>query len=528
MTISNNLFSLMYRLIELYDNSKIIELFVEAMNDEFKPAGFYFIDKSENETGVEIKIRTPNSLFGYIRIEQATSLTDKNFILIRNAVKMLAVFLERAEFKENEERYRLLLENSLDAIMLTAPDGSVFSANNAACEMFQMTEQEICGLGRFGLVDLTDPNFPKLLEERNKTGKAKGELKFIRKDGSVFPTDISAAVYTNPKGEIRNSLIIRDISEQNRTRGELAHSYDLMKYVIEHSNGAVAVHDNELRYIYISERYLDDYKVKDYNIIGKHHYEVFPDLPQKWREIHSRVLKGEVCSSECDPYKRHDGALEWTRWECRPWFKVDETIGGIIIYTEVITNQVLAENALRESESRFRLLAETAPFGIAISDNNRDIIYINQHFIKIFGYTTTEIPSIDDWWPLAYPDKVMRDEVQREWDKLIVKAKNESEKTHTIEYPVKCKDGAIKLIEFRLSSSSELNFTIFIDITERKKAENELLQLKNDLEQQVQEKTKELQLRITELERFHDATIEREFRLKELRDEIILLKGVKP
>lgn len=427
MKISNNLFTLMYRLIELYDNSKIIELFVEAMNDEFKPAGFYFTDKSENETGIEFEIRTTNSLFGYIRIEQANSLTDKNFILIRNAVKMLAVFLERAEFKENEERYRLLLEKN-----------------------------------------------------------------------------------------------------QNRTRGELAHSYDLMKYVIEHSNGAVAVHDNELRYIYISERYLNDYKVKDYNIIGKHHYEVFPDLPQKWRDIHQRVLQGEVCSSECDPYTRNDGALEWTRWECRPWFKVDETIGGIIIYTEVITNQVLAENALRESESRFRLLAETAPFGIAISDNNRDIIYINQHFIKIFGYTTTEIPSVDDWWPLAYPDKVMRDEVQSEWDKLIVRAKNDSEKTLTIEYPVKCKDGAIKLIEFRLSSSSELNFTIFIDITERKKAENELLQLKNDLEQQVEEKTKELQLRIIELERFHDATIEREFRLKELRDEIKLLKGVKP
>jgi PAS domain S-box-containing protein len=427
MKISNNLFSLMYRLIELYDNSKIIELFVEAMNNEFKPAGFYFIDKSENETGMEIEISTPNSLFGYFRIEQATSLTDKNFILISNAVKMLAVFLERAEFNENEERYRLLLE-----------------------------------------------------------------------------------------------------SEQNRTREELAHSCDLMKYVIEHSNGAVAVLDNELRYIYISERYLDDYKIKEFNIIRKHHYDVFPDLPKKWKDVHQRALNGEVCSSALDTYPRKNGTLEWTRWECRPWFKVDETIGGIIIYTEVITNQVLAENALRESESRFRLLAETAPFGIAITDNKRNIIYINQHFIRIFGYTTTELPSIDDWWPLAYPDEVMSDEVQREWDKLIEKAKNDSEKTHTIEYPVKCKDGAIKLIEFRLSSSSELNFTIFIDITERKRSENELLQLKNDLEQQVEEKTKELQLRITELERFHDATIEREFRLKELRDEIKLLKGVKP
>jgi len=543
----------MNRLIELYDSSKIIELFVETMNNEFKPAGFYFIDKRENETGVEFEIRIPNLLIGYIRVEQATSLTDKKFMLISNEVKLLAVFLERAETnkklqnylfngageadkhehleneaKESEERYRLLFENSLDAILLTAPDGLVFSANSAACQMFQMTEQEICRLGRNGLVDLTDINLPNLIEKRNLTGKAKGDLKFIRKDGSVFPTEISASIFTNKKGEIRNSLIIRDVSERYRSREELEHANDLMKYVIEHSNGAVAVLDNDLRYIYVSERYLIDYKIKEFNIIGKHHYDVFPDLPQKWRDVHQRVLNGEVCSSALDPYPRNNGTLEWTRWECRPWFKVDETIGGIIIYSEVITNQVLAENDLRESEERFRLLAETAPFGIAITDNNRDIVFINQQFIRIFGYTTADIPSVDNWWLLAYPDKVLRDEIRSEWDKLIVKAKNDRELPQTVEYAVKCKNGAIKLIEFRLATTMELNFIIFIDVTERKKAENELLQLKNELEQQVEEKTSELQTRIAELERFQDATIEREFRIKELHNEIKLLKGLKP
>ncbi len=62
------------------------------------------------------------------------------------------------------------------------------------------------------------------------------------------------------------------------------------------------------------------------------------------------------------------------------------------------------------------------------------------------------------------------------------------------------------------------------DVTERKQAETELLELKEQLEIQVDEKTKELQARIKELQRFQDATIEREFRIKELRDEIALLK----
>jgi PAS domain S-box-containing protein len=585
MNISKNLFSLMNSLCKLYDSKKIIELFVETMTDEFKPARFHYIEKCEKGTGIEIEIITEKSLYGFIRIEQQTPLVKEHYMLIGNAVKMLAVFLERAEFeakfqnalltsektaneqilkhqemvkehltdrkaslslienlkekiknrvqfenelKQSEECYRLLLENSLDAILLTAPDGSVFSANSAACEMFQMTEQEICSLGRNGLVDLTDSNLQSLIEIRNKTGKAKGDLRFIRKDGSVFPAEISSSIFTNEKGEIRNSLIIRDVSERNCVKGELEHANDLMKYVIEHANGAVAIHDNELRYIYVSERYLNDYKVKEFNIIGKHHYDVFPDLPKKWRDIHQRVLRGEVCSSECDLFQRDDGTLEWTRWECRPWIKVDGTIGGLIVYTEVITKQVLAENALRESEARFRLLAETAPFGIVIFDRNRDIMFINQQFVRIFGYTISELPSVDAWWPLAYPDKVFRDEVHSEWDRLISKAKNDIEKLQTVEYPVQCKDGAIKLIEFRLATTAELNFITFIDITERKHAENELKQLKSELEFQVDEKTKELKLRVAELERFQDATIEREFRIKELRDELKLLKGATP
>lgn len=460
MNISNNLFSLLFRLSQLFDIKKMIELFVESMNDGFKPAGFCFIEKSENEAGVEIEISAQNSSYGYIRIEQPTPLVKENFMPISNAVKILAVFLERAE-----------LEAKFKDALLTG----------------EKTVNE------------------KILQHQE-----------IVRELTTARNDLSKLV-ENLKEEIKNKV-----------QEELAHSYDLMKYAIEHSNGAVAVHDNELRYIYVSERYMDDFKVKDYNIIGKHHYEVFPDLPQKWRDIHQRVLNGEVCSSECDPYPHNDGTLEWTRWECRPWFNVDETIGGLIVYTEVITNQVLAENALRESESRFRLLAETAPFGIVISDKNQNTLFINQQFTHIFGYTIAEIPSVEEWWTLAYPDKVWRDQIRNEADKAVSKTKQGNEELQPVEYPVRCKDGSIKIIEFRLAITDELYFIVFIDITQRKRAEDELMQLKNHLEQQVQEKTVELQLQIAELERFHDATIEREFRIKELRDELKILKGSVP
>jgi PAS domain S-box-containing protein len=194
----------------------------------------------------------------------------------------------------------------------------------------------------------------------------------------------------------------------------------------------------------------------------------------------------------------------------------------------LITNQVLSESTLRESETRFRLLAETAPLGVLISDNNQNTIFINQQFTQIFGYSISDIPSVKEWWLLAYPDKLLRDQIHSDWDKLLANSKYGNEKHQPFEFPVKCKNGSVKLIEFRLATTDEFNFVVFIDITERKRAEEELMQLKNDLEQQVEEKTSELKQRIAELERFQDATIEREFRIKELREEIKLLKDNKP
>ncbi|HEX2921834.1 MAG TPA: PAS domain-containing sensor histidine kinase [Bacteroidales bacterium] len=133
---------------------------------------------------------------------------------------------------------------------------------------------------------------------------------------------------------------------------KFAHSHDLMSYVIEHSRSAIAVHDRDLKYVFVSEKYLHEYNVKEKDIIGRHHYEIFPDLPQKWRDVHQRALHGEVISAEDDPYEKADGSIEWTRWECRPWFESDGSIGGIIVYTEVITKRKEAEFELIRAKER--------------------------------------------------------------------------------------------------------------------------------------------------------------------------------
>ena len=138
-----------------------------------------------------------------------------------------------------------------------------------------------------------------------------------------------------------------DITERKTAEEALRHSHELMRYIIEHNRSAVAVHDKDMNYIYISQRYLDDYNVKARDIIGKNHYDVFPNLPQKWRDAHKKALAGEITSAEDDPYVREDGSVDWTRWECRPWYEADGSIGGVIVYTEIITERKLAEQEKR-------------------------------------------------------------------------------------------------------------------------------------------------------------------------------------
>jgi len=116
--------------------------------------------------------------------------------------------------------YQLLFENSMDGILLTSPEGGILHANPSACEIMGRTEEEIIREGRQGLIDSDDPNLPVLLEQRTRTGKAYGELRCRRKDGTFFPIEMSSMVFWDSKGQQRTCIIFRDISKRKELEAE--------------------------------------------------------------------------------------------------------------------------------------------------------------------------------------------------------------------------------------------------------------------------------------------------------------------
>ncbi len=139
---------------------------------------------------------------------------------------------ETAEALKNSEiRYRAIFENSLDAILLTIPDGTILEANPAACRMLGRTADEITRIGRKGIVDMSDLRLKKGLEERDKNGKASGELTMIRADGTKFPVEVSSVIYQDENNTKKASMIARDITKRIQDQERIVHLNTLLRAI---------------------------------------------------------------------------------------------------------------------------------------------------------------------------------------------------------------------------------------------------------------------------------------------------------
>jgi len=157
--------------------------------------------------------------------------------------------LKRLEgaIEESEEWNRSLVENTSEGILLTAPDGRILSANPAACRMLGRTEEEICRLGRDGVADTSDPRLEAAVEERARTGKFRGELTFVRQDGTKFPAEVSSTIFELPGGEKRTVIIINDITERKRAEAALQEAKERLEIRVEERTCELELANRTLR-----------------------------------------------------------------------------------------------------------------------------------------------------------------------------------------------------------------------------------------------------------------------------------------
>jgi PAS domain S-box-containing protein len=129
--------------------------------------------------------------------------------------------------------------------------------------------------------------------------------------------------------------------------GALRESEERLKLFIEHAPAALAMFDEEMCYLAVSQRWRDDYFLGEEDLLGCSHYEIFPEIGEEWKGVHRRGLAGEVIRADVDRFERADGGVQWLRWEVRPWRRASGAVGGIVIFSEDITRFKQAEEEIR-------------------------------------------------------------------------------------------------------------------------------------------------------------------------------------
>jgi PAS domain S-box-containing protein len=284
------------------------------------------------------------------------------------------------DHKERNDKFKALFENSLDAVFLANPDGSILNANHAAEELFGYTEEELCKLGRDGIVDPKDPNLQDLLDINEKKNDVYGEHYFIKKDGTKFMAEISASVYKSKNGNNRSSIVIRDVTERRNAEKSLKRSHKKIDEILGSIKDSFYVLDHDYNFIYINQTAAHYFRYAGIeNFIGRNFWEMFPKnlgthIEENYRAAMNRreIRQFETQSIYSDIYFM---------------VSVYPTQEGISILAKDVTEYKNAEKRLAEQAVMLANINDA----VIGTDVNYLINYWSKSAEKMYGYTEDEI-----------------------------------------------------------------------------------------------------------------------------------------
>ncbi|HEX5746313.1 MAG TPA: PAS domain S-box protein [Archangium sp.] len=303
----------------------------------------------------------------------------------------------REALRESELRYRAIFDHSMDGVLLTAPDGRVFMANQASTAMFGYSEEELRRLSRQAVVDSSDPRLQAALEERRRSGRFRGELTMKRKDGSCFPVELSSSIFRDERGAEWTSMFIRDISarkarekERERLHSQLDEERRWLRTVLETVPLGMILIGPE-GHVVSNPRADELFGIKLSPERGTAQYAnlvLYPDGTPVPREqlVSARVLRtGETVIGAEFIVERPDGTRFPILGSAAPIRNSEGRIIGAIGVLQDVSERMKAQEALRTREQLLSVIFELIPVGIRVADTTGRIIRTNPAASRIWG-----------------------------------------------------------------------------------------------------------------------------------------------
>jgi len=400
---------------------------------------------------------------------------------------------------ENIRRFRDLFEHNRDGIIVLDGEGKILDANKAFCDMLGYSIEELKSMDNLAK---TTPEkwyeweskeiWNKRLLQDGYTGLYEKEC--IRKDGSIFPVELQGFTVIKNDKIVYIWGVVRDITERKKIEKELKESQErYSNFISQIFEGIYRTEfDNPIDITLPIEEQIDKIYENAYMAECNDALAQMYNLPSADSFIGVRLIdahKGKDNPINRETFRRlikngyksiNDETLEYTT-DGKPIYFLSNTIGivenGFLIRlwgTAIpITKQKQIEEKLRTQNEFIMSLFESLPIIVMVWDANNNLLQINQFFTMLTGYTADDIPNREKWIEKAYPDPVYREKVLADW-------KEARKSTNAVrEFKITCKDKTIKDIEFRGAFLTDGRAIItLVDITERRKAEEELLKFK--------------------------------------------------
>lgn len=305
-----------------------------------------------------------------------------------------------------------------------------------------------------------------------KRGSHRFEWIHTRTDGTDFDVEVTLSSIVVADRKVIY-CVWRDISERKQMENMLINERDSIKSILNKVGEPIFVKDNEHRVIRANDAFYEMFGLDENSVIGKTLAEHVPeDERLHFLAVDRRVLDTGI------PDKSEETLTlgGFTRTIITRKTRYVDNFGERYLVGSIhdITERKRSEEKLKQSDVLFRSMAETLPLAIYVSSGLDQICeYLNPAFVELFGYTKKEIPSLAEWWPLAYPDKAYRQSVVEEWQGRVKLAIETRSKIEPIETVVTSKDGSKKNISWGFITLGERNFAFGFDLTRLKQAERE-------------------------------------------------------
>jgi len=380
------------------------------------------------------------------------------------------------ELRRSEDRNRFLLRNTSDYIARYSLTGILLFGSDAMYHMIGYKPEEVIGTSGFNRVHPDDrPKIQAELKNAIENGRErKVEYRALCKDGGHKWVEMSAKVVHNDQtGQAEVVAVVRDISESKRAEEELQDSEEKLSLVMDGVPSLLVYVDAELRYVYVNKAYADWYGRSKADIIGKRVGDLLDEeVFRRSLPHYEMALSGNPVTFENKTIDKN-GRERIVSVSIVPHFR-GEMVQGFFSSIMDVTDRKEAEEALRESEERYRSLFENSIMGISQVLPDGRLIAANTSYAKMYGYANVEemLVEVSHVGQQLYANPAEREEVLRI---LIEKGVMKPKEIAVVRRDGTCFTVLVGAREIRDSNGNLLYYQAgHIDITERKRAEHEL------------------------------------------------------